>query len=334
MDGVKAEHAQLLEEAFQRAKVKLVAIHQRLLTVLKDEAATFHSQELSALRAQSTAAISDIQISNQATLEQVKAEHAASLETEVSSLSKQITKLNVELKATQDDLAKSKAALQASRAEVESLAKQRDEAREQADATPELSAEHSAEIVRLSTALSHAVDDLSAANEMLALTKSSMTEMSEKHSQQLEEIAQKRAEELQKLHAIHDEEISKLATDKTDLVVKLSDLEGDLATTKSDLEASKLASPKANGNGAGLVASPSVTKEELSKLHEAHTLKIHDLEAEHEKVVRQLKEQLEAASSKATELQQDVERKAMEIQYMEQDQDESQEQITRYVDQL
>ena len=51
----------------------------------------------------------------------LKAEHEAALDAKVKSLDKTINSQALELKATQDDLAKAKAALSASMAEIETL---------------------------------------------------------------------------------------------------------------------------------------------------------------------------------------------------------------------
>ena len=55
-------------------------------------------------------------------------------------------------------------------------------------------------------------------------------------------------------------------------------------------------------------------------MHEAHNAKLHDLQAEHDKATKALKESLDASLSKADDLKQEVDRKAMEIQYLEQEQ--------------
>ncbi|KAJ3516465.1 hypothetical protein NLJ89_g1112 [Agrocybe chaxingu] len=313
VDSVKAEHAQLLQEAFERAK---------------KEAAEAHTQELQALRSGSNNTMEQIQAASQIAIAELKAEHALQLESELGGLNKQISKLNIELKATQDDLTKSKAALESSRADVESLTKQRDDARAQAEAVPTLSPEHAEEIARLAKELSNTKDDFAATKDMLELTKSSMHELSEKHSKELEEAAKARADEILKVRSAHDAEINKLATQKSELLVSLSDLQGELATAKAALAAQATASPKSNGSSHP-PTSPGVTKEELTKLHEAHNLKIHDLQAEHEKAMRLAREDLDKALDKIGELNQDLSRKAMEIQYLEQDQEENQEQITR-----
>jgi len=58
---------------------------------------------------------------------------------------------------------------------------------------------------------------------------------------------------------------------------------------------------------------------------------MYDLQAEHDRGIKALQEELRVSQAKAAELQEEVSRKAMEIQYLEQDQEENQEQITRYV---
>ncbi|KIM47878.1 hypothetical protein M413DRAFT_15962 [Hebeloma cylindrosporum] len=320
VDIVKAEHSRLLDEAFERAK---------------NEAAQAHSQELQTLRSTSNATIEQIQSANIIALENIKADHASALEDEVNGLQKQITKLNIELKATQDDLAKAKAALETSHNEVETLTKQRDEARAQAQAAPSLSSEYAEELSRVTTELSISKNDLQAVTDMLTFTESSMAELSDNHKKELEEAARIRADEILKLRSEHDREVTTFATQKSELLVKLSDLEGELATVKADIAAQGSSSSRSNGNVISQPAtSPAVTKEELAKLHEAHNLKIYDLQAEHDKSAKHARDELEAAYNKISELQQDITRKAMEIQYLEQDQEESQEQITRLKEDL
>jgi chromosome segregation ATPase len=237
--------------------------------------------------------------------------------------------LKLDLKATQDDLAKAKAGLESARGEIESLTSQRDEALATAASIPQISPEYVEEMTRLSKELSNTKDDLAAATDMLNLTKASLTEMSHNQTKELEEVAKGRADEVIKLRSAYDEEVTSLATQKSELLVRLSDLEGELATLKATISSETVA-PKSNSNGVAHLA-PGVTKEELQRLHEAHNLKMHDLQAEHEKAVKALKLELEASQSRTEEVRQEVERKVMEIQYLEQDHEENQEQITRYV---
>ncbi|KAG6862427.1 hypothetical protein C0995_011867 [Termitomyces sp. Mi166 len=310
--AVKEEHNQILQETFERAKA---------------EAGDTHAQELQALRASSTASIEQLQAANQSALEDIKAEHANLLDSEVGRLEKIITTLKLDLKATQDDLVKAKTSLETARAEVENLVQQRDDARASASSAAD-SAAQAAEIVRLSKELSVAKDDLATVNEMLSLTKISLTELSDNQAKDLEEAAKGRAEEVTKLRAAHNEEVSALVAQKSELAIKVSDLEGELMTLRVSIGAERAIS-KTNGNGVVPPVSPGVPKEELQRLHEAHNLKIHDLMAEHDKAIKALKDELEAAHSKAEELNAEVQRKVMEIQYLEQDQEENQDQINR-----
>lgn len=254
------------------------------------------------------------------------------MESEKGSLNKAINNLNLELKATQADLAKAKSSLEASRSEIALLTRQRDDARAQADAAPPLNPEQDAEIIRLEEELESAKGDLAQTTNTLALTKMSMAELSDKHEKELEAVAKGRADEVVQLRAAHDAEVSDLATQKTELLIKVSDLEGELMTAKTALAAHEAASPKVNGTSHS--PSSTVAREELQKLHEAHNLKIHDMQADHDKALKLAKEELEMALSNINDLQQDIARKDMEIQFLGQDQEESQEHIARYLPRL
>lgn len=257
-------------------------------------------------------------------------EHAVLLDSQVKALEKQISNQAVDLKATQDDLVKAKAALEASRAEFANLTAQYEEAKAAGEAPTVPDPAIVEEIERLTKELSHAKDDVAAAQDALSLTKESLSEATNNQKKELEEAARGRAEEVTRLKAEHEKEIGTLVTQKMELATKLSDYEGELATLKASITAEPPASPKVNGTNSAAHAS-TVTVEELQQMHEAHNAKVHDLQAEHDKALKAVKENLEASLSKADELQQEVARKTMEIQYLEQEQDDSQDQITRYV---
>lgn len=296
--------------------------------MLQNEAADAHSKELQAFRATSHATIEEIKQSNKIAVDSLKADHTSQLETELHTLQKKINNLTLELKATQDDLAKAKSSQELSVAEVSSLTKQLAAARAASETASSSSTQHTEEITALTQQLSSTKDELAAMTESLSLTKSSMVELSENHKKELEEAAKARAAEVLKLRAEHDEEVSTFANQKSELLVRLSDLEGEVATAKAALQAHRAASPKINGSPQGSPRA-GVSKEELVKMHEAHNLKLYDLQSEHEKAMRRQTDELRQAMVKVSELQQDVARKAMEIQYLEQDQEESQDQITR-----
>ncbi|KAH9984657.1 hypothetical protein BJV74DRAFT_931690 [Russula compacta] len=310
---VKDEHDQLLQQAFERAK---------------NEADNAHSQDLQTLREKSDAATDQVRSSHQATVESLKTEHEVELASQAQSFQKQLSGQALELKATSEDLTKAKATLSTSLQEIETLKAQVDEARQAAlAAANNATAGQDAEIVRLTKELSNARDDLDALNEVLRATQESLREMGNNHQMELEEAAKGRAEEVLKLRATHDAEIQSLVGDKAGLMTKLSDLEGELLILHASTET--ITSPKRNGSAPA--PAETVTKEDLERMHEAHNLKMNDLQARHEKDIRALKEQVDLALARADEAEHDLERKKMEISYLEQEQEESQDQITRYV---
>lgn len=214
---------------------------------------------------------------------------------------------------------------------METLKAQLDEARQGAVvAAGTAAADRDAEIERLTKELSNAREELDGLNEVFRATQESMQAMGNNHQKELEEAAKGRAEEVSKLRAAHDMEIQSLVTDKGDLVTRLSDLEGELLSSRASATSTgNPASLKRNGSAAA--PAETVTKDELLRMHEAHNLKMNDLQAEHDKEIRALQEQLDATNTRASEVEQDLDRKKMEILYLEQDQEESQDQITKYV---
>ncbi|KAF8846250.1 hypothetical protein BDN67DRAFT_960954 [Paxillus ammoniavirescens] len=314
LDAVKAEHDQLLQEAFERAKA---------------EAGETHGQDLQALRAESQASIEQLRAAHLSAVDALQAEHEAALESQVGDLEKRLNNQALELRATQDDLSKAKAALDASRTEIESMNTQLEDARASLLSAC-ASADQATEIERLAKELANLRDENTMLNDVLAVTKESLSEMSANHTKELEEGARSRVEEVTRLRSTHEGEISILAAQKSELALSLSDLEGEIATLKAQLAAVEPAvAPKSNGTVP--VSALTVTREELQKVHDAHNLKMHDMQAEHDRLVRALRVEVDALQTRLDEVQQDVTRKSMEIQYLEQEHEESQDSITRYV---
>jgi hypothetical protein len=214
---------------------------------------------------------------------------------------------------------------------METLKAQLDGARQGAlVATSTAAADHDAGIERLTKELSNAREELDGLNEVFRATQASMQEMGNNHQMELEEAAKGRAEEVSKLHAAHDTEIQSLVIAKADLVTRLSDLEGELLSLRaSTASTGPAASPKRNGSAAA--PAETVTKDELLRMHEAHNLKMNDLNAKHDKEIQALQEKLDAARTRTSEVEQDLDRRKMEISFLEQGQEESQDQITKYV---
>lgn len=257
----------------------------------------------------------------------MKLEHEATLHSQVSTLEKQIASQALELRATQDDLAKAKSNFATVSQDFENTKSQYEEARRVITSLDKSDKDET--ITQLSRDLSNLQEEHAALTDMFTATKDSLREITNNHATELEEAAKGRAEEVTKLRAVHDEELGRLSNEKVALATKLTDMEGELATVKASLNTDPLMSPRSNGSAHA--SSPSVTKEDLQRMHEAHNLKLGDLQAAHDKEMRALKEELENALGKADDLNHQLERKMMEIQYLEQDQDDTQDQITRYV---
>lgn len=308
----------------------LVAVSQLtlILPLHQNEAADVHSEDLQSLRAESQATIEQLRSAHQSTVDGLKADHEDVLTSQVGDLEKKLSNQSLELRATQDDLAKAKTALESSRSDAESLKAQLEDARA-AFVAASTSADQASEIDRLTKELANFRDENVMLNDVLTVTKESLSEMSANHTKELEEAARGRVEDVMSLRAVHEEEIGRLATQKSELSLKLSDLEGEIATLQAQVAAAAAAAPK--NSGAMSPSSTMVTREELQRMHEAHNMKMHDVVADHERIVRDLRNEIDGLQNKLDEVHQDIARKSMEIQYLEQEQEESQDSITRYV---
>lgn len=330
MDVVKAEHEQLLKEAFERAKVRVPyswVLPVRYLSDSQSEAGVIHSQELQSLRVQSDSARDQLLAGHQTTLDNLKAEYENNLRSKVSALEKQISSQALELRATQDDLAKAKSNYATTSQDLENTTSQLEEAQRVIASLDKSDKDET--INKLSRDLSNLQDEHAALTDMFTATKDSLREITNNHVTELEEAAKSRVQEVTKLKASYDEQVAQLNNEKTTLSTTLSDLQGEVATLKASLVSDPLMSPRSNGTAHA--APPSVSEEDLKRMHEAHNLKLYDLQAVHDKELRAMKEELENALAKADDLNHQLERKTMEIQYLEQDQEDSQDQITRYV---
>ncbi len=332
VQGVKDEHEQRLQQAFERAKVSFPNDWMILFfSFVQNEAGDAHSQDLQVLRVKSEDATEQLRSSHQATVEGLKTDHEAALASQAQAFQKQLSSKALELKATAEDLAKAKTMHSASLQEVETLKVQLDGARQGAlDAASTAAANQDAEIERLTKELSNTREEFDGVNDAFRATQESIRQMGNNHQMELEEAAKGRAEEVSKLRVAHDAEIQLLVTDKAGLVTRLSDLEGELHSLRASAASTETTtSPKRNGSAAA--SAETVTKDELLRMHEAHNLKMSDLQAQHGKDIRALQEQLDTARARASEVEQDLERKKMEIAYLEQGEEESQDQITKYV---
>lgn len=291
-----------------------------------------HGIDLQALRAESAASLEQVTQFHESTIKSLKAEHASILEEKTGGLGKQMSKLTLEFKATQDDLAKSKAALEASNQELK-LLKARLEA---ANATAEMLAssappDRTQEVNALKKELADARSDVTALQDALGVTNESIADMSNRHTTDLEGAAKARATEVTELKKAHASELAHLDKERMNLARELSDTQSEMARLKATIATRPITPTTTRSPGHGRTSSGTVTKEEIQKMHEAHNLKMNDLQAGYEKKLKELREELEVLDWKSQELESEVERKTMEIKYLEQDQEESADTITRYV---
>lgn len=268
--------------------------------------------------------------SHKSRIDDLNTEHAAALESKVKALEKTISNQSLELKATQDDLAKAKSALAASVPELEAWKKKADDAEKAlSDAFESSASDHAAVVKQLSRDLAAARDDKAALEEGLEAQKNMISEIVHNHSTELENAAKTRVDEVTKLRAGHEEEKAALINDRNSLTERVSDLEGELATLRATV-ASQTTSPSPKSNGHAPLE-PTISKEDLQKLHEAHNLKLGDVEAEHQKAVSGLREELGTVAAKSNALQDDVNRKTYEVELLERENDEKDDDIARYV---
>jgi len=291
-----------------------------------------HGVDLQALRTESAASLERVTQFHESAITGLKAEHAAVLEEQTGDLSKQISKLTLELKATQDDLAKSKAAFNASAQELKSLKTQLEAARATAEVLASSApVDRTEQVNMLRKELADARSDQEALQEVLSAANESIADMSNRHGIDLEEAVEARTTEVARLKSTYKSELTQLEKERLDLVSKLSDAQSEISTLRAKIAAEPAIPAAARPVGHGRTGSGTVTKEEIQKMHEAHNLKMNDLQAEYEKKLKGMREELELVNGKTKELQSEVSQKTLEISYLEQDQDEANDRIARYV---
>ena len=300
---------------------------------------TKHGVDLQALRVESVVSLDRVTQFHESTIRDLKAEHTAILEEQTGDLSKQISRLTLELKATQDDLAKSKAALDTSAHDLKSLEAQLEVSRATAEvlassATPD----RTEEVNTLKQDLVDAKLHLTALQEVLTATNESIADISNRHRRDLEEATQARTTQVEKLKSVHESELARFTKEKSDLGSKLSDAQSEIATLKAAIVPRPGTPTSTRSRGHGRTGSGTVAKEEIQKMHEAHNLKMNDLQADYEKKLKELREELESGNRRTKELETEVSQKTMEISqktmeisYWEQEHEEANDTITRFV---
>jgi hypothetical protein len=228
----------------------------------------------------------------------------------------------LELRAARDDLSKTKASLAHKETELGSLLKEYKELKEGSRSIPQ-EADSTSEIAGLRKELEATADELSGTRAAFQATKESIEAMSLNHRQELEDFAKARVEEMASLHQVFELEKADLIELRSVALNRARELEIELKSGQDEHTRPQMASP-ING-------SPGVTREELARLHEAHNLKVHSMEASHRKAILELEASLEQSLKCKEELQSAAERRDMEMHFLTTENEENADRIKRYV---
>jgi hypothetical protein len=293
-----------------------------------------HAQELSVLRGQSEAALTELQNSHKITVDDLKASHESTLDETTKTSEKLISNLKIELKATQDDLAKAKASLASTQAEIDSLKIQLQESQHAVEQAASTSADsHAADLEQVRKEHSNTKDDLKAMEEALAASKETFAatheQMTNNHKVELEEAAKGRADALQALKEAHEQDLARLNGERAQLLSNLEDEREAKEKALSQLELLSRTPPASPAKGNGVLPASVVPKEELEKLHQAHTLKVDELELAHKKALQAVQDELEESKKLQAELSEDNSRKALELNFTASEKDEAVEELNQ-----
>ena len=293
-----------------------------------------HAIELQKLRAQSQETKDQLLAAHDNTIKELQAAHDEALSTSSKSLEKKLNSTALDLRATLDDLAKAKTNLAAALKEVDALTAQVSQLKEAlatAQAASSSDAEHAAETERLKGELCSLNDELTMVREAFQASKESFTEINANHERELEEKTEQYVEQTQKLKAELEEERASFAQARTKLESELEDERVAKERAKAEALAAQTAlqtppmSPKPNGNA----PTPMVPREELQQLHEAHSAKLSELEADYQKALETLEEQLRAMKENFEGANAALQSKTLELQFTESEKQDLESELAR-----
>jgi chromosome segregation ATPase len=286
------------------------------------------------LRAQSQEAIDQVCAAHETTVEELNAAHEEVLSISSKSLENKLNSVGLELRATQDDLAKAKANLAAAQNEVDALTTQVNQLKEALDTAQAAASSdvgYAAETEQLRGEVFSLNDELSMVKGAFQATKESFSEISANHERELEEKTKLHVEQTQRLKAELEEERASFARIRTKLESELEDERVAKERAKAEALAAQTAlqtppmSPKSNGNA----PTPMVPREELQKLHEAHSAKLSEVEADHQKALDDLEEQLRVMKGNYEEANAALHSKTLELKFTESDKQDLESEVAR-----
>ena len=266
-------------------------------------------------------------------LAQLESSHNEALDASRKSFEKQLASLNLELKATQDDLAKAKQTV--GTLQSESAAKEAEIERlkgevESAKSTTAAESEKDVQIAALRKQLEVMADDLEATKMASEAQKESLREMTESHQRDLEEAAKSRVEAVQALKEELEQETNGWAAEKAKLTQDLEDERVAKERAKAEAQAAQTAlrtppmSPKVNGQ-----PSQMVPRDELLKAHEAHSAKMDEVNSSHLKMTEALTKEVEELKSEVSELKNNLSSKTLELKFLGDEKQELEEELER-----
>jgi chromosome segregation ATPase len=273
----------------------------------------------------------DLRAAHERALLDARQSHQTEVDRLVQDYEKKLSNQNLDLKATKDDLVKAKSALPLVQGELESLKAELLKAQE---AVKTASADDAAskQVLLLSEELGKTKKALQGLQSTHDTCKGQLASLNDRHAQELEQSVLNHVSTLSKL----DQEY---ASEKEDLLRQISSLQqrnGELEVEVAALASEKAEThdppsptlPQVNGNVANAAI---ITREELSRMHEAHNLKIHEIEASYKKQVSELEAAVAAAVKHAEESEMTAERTGMENHFLRSEGEEYADRIKRYV---
>jgi chromosome segregation ATPase len=249
----------------------------------------------------------------------------AETEDTVKGVRKRLADTELELKAARDDLSKTKQSLARVETDLKNLSADQGKKTEPSQTESLDKTEAAAKIVQYQKELEAIVDELAGTRAAFQATKESIEAISQNHSRELEDLAKARVEEVTILQQTFDQQKEELNKAKAEADERARELEIELKDRNEPLRATL--EPRSNG-GTGALA---ISKEELVRLHEAHNMKLHSLEASHRKGIQEMQDIIDQVVKQKEELLIAGERRDMEMHFLTTENEESADRIKRYV---
>lgn len=324
LNRVREDQHDEIQKVYSEAKVRVILKAPGYwLIFFENTADAEHKIELQKLRWQSDATIEQITSANREALHDTQASLSAEADERVEKLQKRLSEAELELQATQEDLHKSKLSLSGKCIELEAVTLQVQKMHAEKSASSVFSASHSDAGVHKE--LETTRDELRGLRAAFQATKESMASMLTHHRRELEGVERTHVDELADLGRKSAQEKSDLLDAKDAAQTRIRELEIEINNAERNAQMLVM-SPPAESQGV-----TSVTREELARMHEAHNLKLHTVDAEHRQVLQLMSNSIEQLIRDKEELRSAAERREMEIHFLSTENEENADRIKRYV---